>query len=156
MLRIIWAVGAVAALFLLAKPQTERFSRYKTIETYEVRPGILMMPEYAGDGQVCQITLEKHHFLNETADLSSGVPRETFIELVNELVPIEERGRQTMNFGKEYISSYSGQSSNTFAEYENVSINIFGTQSHRNGMGDIVAVIQWKKRTCGTSKGTPP
>lgn len=155
MLRSIVVSCTVAALLLFAKPQTDRFSKYKTVETYEIRPGILMMPEYAKDGQVCQMILEKHHFSNDKADLNSGIPRETLIELINELVPIDERGRQTMNFGKEYISSYSGQSMNTFAEYENVSIDIFGTQSHRNGAGDIVAVIQWKKRTCAASKLTP-
>lgn len=145
---------AVALLFFPAGPQNAKFSKYKAVETYEIRPGILMMPEYAKDGQVCQITLEKHHFSNEKADLNSGIPRETFIELINELVPMDERGYQTMNFGKEYISSYSGQSVNTFAEYENVSIDIFGTQSHRNGAGDIVAVISWKKRTCAAPKST--
>ncbi len=85
--------------------------------------------------------------------------REMFIELINELVPMDERGHQTMNFGKEYISSYSGQSVNTFAEYENVSIDIFGidifgTQSHRSGAGDIVAVIRWKRRTCAAPRST--
>ncbi len=85
-----------------------------------------MMPTYSDDGQVCEITLEKHHYLNEKASLGSAIPRETFTELIDELAPPSERGKQTMNFGKEYMSAYGGNSITTFAEYENVSINIFG------------------------------
>ena len=56
-----------------------------------------------------------------------------------------------MNFGREYMSSYSGHSVTTFAEYENVSIDIYGKASHECGKGDIVTVIKWKNRTCTTA-----
>ena len=138
----------LTALLLPVRPQNDTFSKYKSIETYEIRPGILMMPRYATDGQVCEITLEKHHFDNDIADLNTTIPQETFIQLIDELAPANERGRQTMNFGKEYIAAYSGHSTTTFAEYENVSIDIYGKSSHECGKGDIVAVIKWKKRAC--------
>ena len=145
------SVVSLAALLLFVRPQNDKFSRYKNIEAYEVRPGILMMPRYTEDGQVCEITLEKHHYSNGTANLGSTIPRETFIELVDELVPRSERGRQTMNFGKEYMSAYGGNGVATFAEYENVSIEISGIASPVASAGDIVAMIKWKKRTCATS-----
>src|SRR5437764_678419 len=140
------SVVSLAALLLFVRPQNDKFSRYKNIEAYEVRPGILMMPRYTEDGQVCEITLEKHHYSNGTANLGSTIPRETFIELVDELVPQRERGRQTMNFGKEYMSAYGGNGVATFVEYENVSIEISGIASPVASAGDIVAVIKWKKR----------
>jgi hypothetical protein len=148
MLKLTGAALVLTALFLFPKPQNEKFSRYKSIETYEIRPGILMMPKYAEDGRVCELTLEKHHYSNETASLSSAIPREMFTQLVDELVPAKERGPLAMNFGKEYISAYSGNSITTFAEYENVSVQIFGIASPLTSAGDVVAVIQWKHRGC--------
>ena len=152
MLKSLTVACAVTALLVFFRPQTERFSRYKAVETYEIRRGILMMPRYSDDGQVCEITLEKHHYSNETANLSSAIPREIFTELINELVPPSERGQKTMDFGREYISAYSGNSITTFAEYESVSIQIFGIASPPTSAGDVVAVIQWKKRACTTPK----
>lgn len=146
------SVSSLAALLLFARPQNDKFSRYKSVEAYEVRPGILMLPQYTRDGQVCEITLEKNHYSNGTAYLDSTIPRETFIELADELVPQTERGKQTMNFGKEYMSAYGGNGVVTFADYENVSIEISGLASPAASAGDIVAVIKWKKRTCATPK----
>lgn len=146
------SIVCLAALLFLYTPQSDKFSRYKSVETYEVRPGILMMPRYTDDRQVCEITLEKHHFSNGTAFLGSTIPRETFIELADELVPQSERGKQTINFGKEYMSAYGGNGVATFAEYENVSIEISGIASPVASAGDIVAVIKWKKRTCASSR----
>jgi hypothetical protein len=97
-------------------------------------------------------TLEKNHYSNGTAYLDSSIPRETFIELADELVPQSERGKQTVNFGKEYISAYGGNGVATFADYENVSIEISGIASPVASAGDIVAIIKWKKRTCATPK----
>jgi hypothetical protein len=150
MLKMLSIVPVVALLFL-ARPQSDKFSRYKSIETYEVRPGILMMPRYTEGGEVCEMTLEKHHYSNGTAYLGSTIPRETIIELTNELVPQSERGRQTMGFGKEYMSAYGGNGVATFAEYENISIEISGIASPVASAGDIVVVIKWKKRKCAAS-----
>src|SRR5437763_2528697 len=108
MLKLGLLASALMALLLSITPQNERFPKFKSIETYEIRPGILMMPRYTNDGQVCEIALEKHHFSYDTADLNTTIPRETFIQLVDELAPLAERGRQTMNFGREYMYSYSG------------------------------------------------
>jgi hypothetical protein len=53
----------VVAMFLLptVNPAHEKFAKYKAVEAYEIRPGILMMPRYSADGQVCEIGLEKLH-----------------------------------------------------------------------------------------------
>jgi hypothetical protein len=104
-----------------------------------------MMPSYASDGQVCQIELEKRHYANETALLDSKLPHEEVIQIIDELAPRSERGPQTMNFGREYVSEYSGNSVTTFAEYKNVSIDIYREAS---SAGDVVAMIRWKNRKC--------
>lgn len=138
----------VIALFFFTKPRNEKFSRYKSIETYEIRPGILMMPKYAEDGQVCEITLEKHHYSDNTARLDSTIPHEVITQIADELAPASERGPLTMNTGKEYLSAYGGNGITTFADYQNNSIRIFGIASPITSAGDIVAVIEWKNRTC--------
>ena len=45
-----------------ASAQSSRFSKYKTLEAYEIGPGILMMPNFSSDGQVCEIGLEILHY----------------------------------------------------------------------------------------------
>jgi hypothetical protein len=42
---------------LTAQPQ--QFEKYRKVEAYEVRPGLLVMPRYASDDEVCEIGLER-------------------------------------------------------------------------------------------------
>ena len=132
-------------LFLLMKPHNDRFLKYKTVETYEVRPGILMMPSYASDGKICKIEVEKRHYSNETAFLDSKLKHELMIEIIDELVPYGERGQSTSPLASEYLSVSGGNTVTTFAEYENVTINVF---SEAASQGDVVAIISWKNRHC--------
>jgi hypothetical protein len=145
MVKLIGLVLAVTLPMLVVKPDSAKFQKYKAVETYEVRPGILMLPNYASDGQVCRIELEKRHYSNEAAFLDSKIPHEVMIQIINELVPPNERGPLTMNFGTEYMSEYSGNSVTTFAEYKNVSIDIY---SEAKSAGDVVALIKWKNLKC--------
>lgn len=145
MSKVIGLAWVFMILFLALKPQGEKFSKYKAIEAYEIRPGILMMPRYSNDRQVCEVELEKRHYSNETAFLDSQLPHEVIIQIIDELVPDGERGRQTMNFGGEYMSAYSGNGVTMFAEYENISIDIYREASQP---GDVVAVVRWKNRKC--------
>lgn len=153
MSKLIGFACTVMVLFVFAKPQTDRFSKYPAVEAYEIRPGVLMMPSYASDGQVCQIELEKRHYSNGTALLDSRLPHEVMMQIIDELVPPSERGPQTMNFGKEYMSAYSGNSVTTFAEYKNVSIDIYREAS---SAGDVVAMIRWKNEGCPLATTTKP
>lgn len=152
MLKLSFLVCAVALLFPSGEPQNGKFSKYKAVEAYEIRPGILMLPKYAEDGQVCEITLETTNAFSDTINLTPTLPRKTVLDLVDQLAPVDERGPRTMDFGRDYISQHSGESVTTFAEWENVAVNIYGKASTRCGAGDVVAEIRWKKRTCATPK----
>jgi hypothetical protein len=143
---------AAALLFLPGGPQSAKFSKYKAVEAYEIRPGILMMPQYAEDGQVCEITVERTNAAAETINLTPTLPRNTVMELVDELAPVGERGRRTMDFGRDYISQYAGESVTTFAEWENVAVNIYGRASTPGVSGDVVVTIHWRKRTCAAGQ----
>jgi hypothetical protein len=136
-------------LFSLLRPQREAFSKYTSVEAYEIRPGILIMPRYSNNGQVCEIAVEKSHYTSTAIDLDSTLPREEFIRIVDELAPSNERGRLAIDFNDEYLSLYTGNSVTTFKEYENISINIYGKTSPKDGVRDVAATVSWKKRACG-------
>ena len=145
MMRLIGLACAIAFLLFPAKPQNERFSKYKRVEAYEVRPGILMMPRYAANGQVCMIVLQKEHYVDGVADLDSTLPREVVTQIFDELVPPRERGPLTTNKEFDRLSVYTGNGVTSLHDYENVSFDVSRLASSQ---GDIVAVIQWKGRLC--------
>ncbi len=61
-------IGAVMAVVLFSPPFNsahEDFTKYRAVKAFEVRPGILMMPSYSADGQVCEIGLEDLHYSPE-------------------------------------------------------------------------------------------
>jgi hypothetical protein len=141
--------SACAALLLFAGAADRgRFAKYKAVETYEVRPGILMMPTYTGDGQVCEIVIERHHYVGGVANLYTTIPREEVLKIVDELVPASERGPADTKLGDRPVSLYSGNSVTTVSDYANVSIDIVGQASSPGNAGDMVALIRWKNRKC--------
>ena len=146
---------SLAFLFLFIKSPDDRFIKYRSVEAYEVRPTILMMPSYTTDGQICRIELEKRHFKNETALLDSTMSHEVITQIFDELVPSGEKGPLIPNLGTDYLSLYGGNSVTTFAEYKNVSISIFGIASPIASAGDVVAVISWKNRKCQPAEAIP-
>lgn len=136
---------AIAFLLLPVNSQNERFSKYQRVEAYEVRPGILMTPRYAADGQVCEVAIQKDHYFNGTIQYDSELPREVVIQIFDELAPPAERGPQTINDELARLSLYAGASVTSFLDYKNVALDVSRPASSR---GDIVAVIQWKGRSC--------
>jgi hypothetical protein len=123
-------------------------AKYPVVNAYEVRPGILMTAKYTKEGQVCEMALEKRHKTSERIDLGSTISRELIRQLVDELVPMNERGKPT----KQYLrnnseSTITGNVEVTESEFENVFIEIVGSVSPE-ASGDVVATIHWKKRTC--------
>jgi hypothetical protein len=147
-------IGSVAVVLLLAvvNPAREKYAKYKSIEAYEIRPGILMMPRYSADGQVCEIGLEKLHYSTEKIMLDSSLSRQAINQIFDELVPSDERGPRPQNpiaRGMDYLSGNSWVSDE---EYENVSIQIYGGASSASKTGTtadgVAATLKWKNRKC--------
>ena len=147
MLRLLGCLLCIAVTISLALDRRD-FHKYRAVEAYEVRPGVLMLPKYSRTAQVCEITLERLHYANNAANLYPGLPRELVTQIFDELVPEHDRGPRTMDIGPGYISEYAGNSITTFAEYANVSFDIYGLSGLPRGSGDIVATIRWKQRNC--------
>ena len=151
-------LGGVAVLLLVgAEPQREMFSKYKSIEAYEVRPGIIAMPRRAEDGQVCEIGLEKLHYSPETISVDSGLSRKEIAEIFDEFVPSEERGPQPRNPIEQMLGGgISGHAMVSAEQYQNVSIYIYGALS-ADALGnsktpatldEVAATLKWKNRHC--------
>ena len=148
MWKSIGLASTVMVLFLFPNHKDDRFSNYRAVETYEIRPGILMMPRYSDDGQLCEIAIERQHYWNGTAILAATIPNQVLTQIVDELVPVGERGPVIPTFGRESISLFAGKGYTTVARYKEISINISGIAPPRENAGDIVAVISWNNRKC--------
>lgn len=153
MLKTIGLVCCTALLILVAQPRSDIFSKYKTVEGYEIRPGIVMMPRYAGDGQVCEIGLEKRHHTAEVIDLDSALSRKVVDQIVDEFAPASDRGPKTNDSGGIYRISEDGSGMATKVEYQNVTVEIYSRAlSHRmqqiSADDNIGATIRWKNREC--------
>ena len=150
---------ALAAVLLLplAGRQNDQFLKYKAVEAYEIRPGILMMPRYSENGEVCEIGLERRHYSAEKIRLDSTLPREEVNQIVDELVPPSERGPKTNGIGDRDNLSWSGRGLTTTSAYENVSILIYSnitsdtsatSRKEQIVADDVAAAIKWKSRKC--------
>jgi hypothetical protein len=140
--------GTAMLLLLSANPGRERFANYKAVETYEIRPGILMMPKYSADGLVCEVEIQRRHYSDGVVHLGSTIPHETVLKIIDEIAPASERGASIETLGSEYLSMYSGQGATSVAEYLNVSIEIDGQTAPVGFAGDVVVFIRWKNRPC--------
>ena len=145
--------SACAVIFLLLAVRSgDKFSNYKAIGVYEIRPGILMMPRYSQDGKVCEIGLERRHYSPEAVNLDSSLSRSEIDRVFDELVPTGERGPKLDDFGTNLILQ-SGRSITTTIGYENVSFQIVSQQLPTSTQdvsveAAIVAIIHWKGRKC--------
>ena len=149
-LSVVSIIGLVSSAVStpVAGSQTEdQFKRYKAVEAYEIRPGILMMPRYDSVGQVCEIGLEKLHYSPEVIRHGSDLSRKEIDELAAELAPAEERGAESDILAGNEITLVDGGTMTTISEYENVTIEIHAWQLKSTAEQDAV-VIRWKHREC--------
>jgi hypothetical protein len=141
---IIW-VGVYCLPLLLALP-TGRFSQYHRIESYEIRPGILLTPVYAPDGELCKVSIERRRYSKVSVDLDADIPKEQIDSFFDELAPQQERGKGGLGLpaGTE-VTETDGGTRTTLIPYENVSLEMYGKTESRNY---AVAIITWNKRPC--------
>jgi hypothetical protein len=130
----------------------QRFAKYQKIEAYEIRPGILMMPRDATDGEVCEIGLEKLHYSPKVIRVDTTISREEVFEILDEIVPAAERGKPSEDLLDNDIS-IMGQVRKTNIGFDNVSIQIYGTNTpsaDKKGVtvNQVVATVKWKQRIC--------
>lgn len=145
-------VGQRSEREIRSQPNNQ-FNRYKVVEAYQIRPGILMMPRYAVEGQVCEIGLEKLHYSPEMIRLDSDLSRQEISQILDELVPSPERGPKPIGRVEQGRTTVSGRGMIGDEEYQNVSIRIFGRFSPADGkdgatLDEVAATLTWKNRRC--------
>jgi hypothetical protein len=145
----------MTALLVLAAALNERkFNRLQAVETYEIRPGILMMPIYSDAGEVCRIVLEKRHVSSKSVDLEAEMSAEEIYGIFDEVAPKMERGQPKLNLPEGgSITLGDGPGLSTIAAYENVSIQLHGKRKNADirdffAGGYVAATIDWNKRKC--------
>jgi hypothetical protein len=144
----------IAFMLLLPSVNAEsvKFSEYNKMEAYEVRPGILMIPSYSADGQVCKIGLQKLHYSPKIVRSEAELSYEEINEIFEELVPSSERGPRSKGFPEGLIVQ-EGASIVTSETYENVTLQIYefelpGSKRGKTLVKTIAAVMRWNNRKC--------
>jgi hypothetical protein len=154
MTKVIVVLGFIGTVFFAAHPERENLSRLKRVEAYEVLPGIVALPRYTADGQICEIALEKLHYSAGTIRLDPTLTTTEVNQIADQLVPSDERGPKPKDPLERGGNSFAGKSMETSEEYQNVSIHtyraIVGTPvKGRISVSDIAAAtIEWRHRTC--------
>jgi hypothetical protein len=141
------------SLFALVNPLNERFAKYKRVEAYEIRPGVLMMPRYSGGGQVCEVGIEKRNYSPEIVRLDSSLSRKEIDEIFEELAPVNERGSKPTDRLRADLFVRAGPSLTEHIDFENVSIDISsetasGANKRKITIENMAAVLKWKNREC--------
>jgi hypothetical protein len=134
-------------LTLGTNTERDRLLKYKQVEAYEIRPGILVMPRYSSDGRICEIGIQRLLYSKKGINFDTDLTSEILNKIVDELAPLEERGPRKRGF-EEDITDFDGPSATTISEYENVSIQVSASEKAASNSGEMVAVIRWKNRRC--------
>jgi len=133
MSRSIALLVAASALLAADSPSEVNLSKYKKVEAYEIRPGILMMPVYNAKRELCEIGLQPRSYSPGVMRLGYGFPKDVVFQIFEDLVPTETRGPQPANLIARSGIFFSGHSANEYEEYENVSIHMgYGFSSLAN------------------------
>ncbi len=151
-------IVAVWSLMAAAQGTPEKMSsKYKAIEGYEIRHAILAIPRYSGDGQLCEIGLERLHYMPEELDVDSGLSHAEIDQIVDEFFPGDTKGRPLPDMG---LTVEVGLAVDTIDRYENVTIRyaypVHPTETskrknkyaYKDFGGYTVAVITWTHRNC--------
>jgi hypothetical protein len=111
---------------------------------YAVQPGIIMTVSFTRDNQVCEAVIEPQRVSESGIEYERRMPAAVAEEIVNEVVPVEWRGKWT---GGMIFGNYSSWQRD---EYEQVSIMrllVGGGGAERDLKVDEVR-IRWKQRQC--------
>lgn len=145
------AIFGVLLVCAAAYPQSRSDLRGKygaPSEAYEVRPNVLMTVIFDADGQACEMVIEARHTVKGGGVNGNNlIPLTTAEEVLNEVAPIEQRGK-----GGRAITFSGGCSSITSYEYENVTIYRSERCLQGGGKAVLAITVKWKHRQCQSNE----
>lgn len=123
-------------------------ARYQQVTSYRIRPGALARPAFTAGGQVCKIVVEKEPVDNSKIIFGSSFSQTDVKEIVNELAPAAERGR---NLNGPLNTTIDGGFVETDYSYEHVLVREFGV-TRPVARPAVVITITWRGRTCAPAQ----
>ena len=131
-------------------------SKYgKAFNSFEIRPGVMLRLQKDNQGQITEIRVEPFSGTGGSIHLDQNIDAYLVKEIIDELVPVEERGNQGPYFG---LTLIVGGAFSAGYDYESVAITLFGSmdskrlQSQNRYRKDNpfqaagVIIIKWKNR----------
>ncbi|HTU36309.1 MAG TPA: hypothetical protein VMF66_21090 [Candidatus Acidoferrum sp.] len=123
-------------------------SKYQQVISYRIRPGVLARPAYTSGGRVCKVVVEKEPIDNGEIVFGSSFSHAEAEEIVNELAPAAERGR---NLTGPLNTTIDGGFVETDYSYEHIVVREFGVT--RPAVHPAVFImISWRDRTCASAR----
>jgi len=153
--------GLLSGISVSGQTAFDFSAKYPTVSAYEVRPGVLMTAKYAANGQVCEMTLQRHYSPNQP-DADTTIPAKQERELINELAPESARGPESKDL--RWRGFTAGGVSHIERDFVNALVVIDGTyycteesdgKANCGHGGTKVITIQWKNRICAGGKPAP-
>jgi hypothetical protein len=138
MRKILVAVSLIFLFIAAAGGQTaaDLAKKYHHYEVYELKSGVRMTPQFDSSGMVCEMQVEQTHFVKNGVALSSRIDERNGFAIINDLVPVSERGTKLNTF-----EECMGICQTTY-QYSNVTISIVPD-------GDTRLIrIKWRNRSC--------
>jgi hypothetical protein len=143
----VFALSIVLYSFLCHRP-TDKFQGYRAVQAYEIRPGILAMPKYTSNGEICEIGIQKELYTPELVSIDSTIDQKLLDQVLLELVPTPDRGARIEISGIRNTFDQVGDAVTMTDEYQNVTIRIFARDPAKPNGGDVAASIRWAGRKC--------
>ena len=124
-----------------AQTVTDLETKYgKSLQIYEVRPGVMATVKFDENGQVREMRVERYNATEKMVYLDTTFPEDLLEEVINELAPATKRGAKSERSGD---TVFMGGSARTFDEYKNASITYFAS-SRGDCRGTVAIIITWK------------
>jgi hypothetical protein len=136
----------VLGLAATAEAQTsaDLGAKYRQIISYELRPGVVMTPRYAPNGQVCEMVVEKRAQNEAGIVFGFSFSDEERQQVVDQIVSPHERGKDDTD---RLSTTVDGGFITSNYTYDNVKIRVQGV-TRPNPNPALVITITWRKRNC--------
>ena len=144
-------ITSICLLAFFAGPASDRIWKYRSVEAYEIRPGIVATPIYTASHDLCEVSIEKRHYFNNSVDMDATMSKEQILSMFAELVPKEERGGPAGRLPPDTeITEGDLGMLRTRIPYKNVTLAIFGKKDSLDRQKYVAAIISWNNLQCNT------
>jgi hypothetical protein len=142
-------IVSICLLAFVVGPSSNKFAKYHAVEVYEIGPGLMIMPTYTAEHDLCEISIEKRHYASKGVDMDGAMSKEQVLSLFDELVPKKERGGPGWKLPADTeISEADLGMLVTRIPYENMNLAMYGKKDSPEKQKYIAAIISWNKQSC--------